>query len=166
MIRIVQSERGLSLTELAIVGALATLVMIGLVGFYFNSQATWVDGSTQAQTQREATLLTEVMADSIRNSAKAIVTDSPDSLHSMLHLYAYGQPTEKYLFWWNAVDSTIHSGTSPDAAGDHGPVISSKVDRFQVLTVDTTIVELRSLQARTADGRVVQTATRFALYNR
>ena len=166
MIPIVRSERGLSLVELAIVGALATVVMVGLVGFYFSSQSTWVDGSTQAQTQREATLLMEVMGDSIRNSGKAVVTDSPDSLHSMLHLYEHGQSVEKYLFWWSAADSTVHAGTSPDPLGDRGPVISSKVDQFQVLTIDTSMVELRLLRARTADGKTVRAATRFALYNR
>jgi hypothetical protein len=166
MIRTLRSERGLSLTELVIVGVLATLVMIGLVGFYINSQATWVDGSTQAQAQREATLLIEVMADSIRSSSKAIVTASPDSLHSMLHLYDYGQNVEKYFFWWNAGDSLVHAGTNTTPSGDNGPVINSKVEQFQVVTIDTSIVELRLLRARTADGQVVRTATRFALYNR
>ena len=161
-----RSERGLTLTELAIVGVLATMVMVGLVGFYINSQATWTDGSTQAQTQREATVLLEVMADSVRNSSKAIVTDSPDSLHSMLHLYAFGQLTEKYFFWWSASDSLVHSGTAISGAGDRGPVVNSKIEVFKLRTLDSTLVEMNLLRARTAGGQVVRTATRFALYNR
>ena len=49
------SERGLTLTELTIVGVLACLVMLGLVGFYMSSQGVWMDASAQAITQREAT---------------------------------------------------------------------------------------------------------------
>jgi len=166
MIQILRSERGLSLTELAIIGVLATLVMIGLVGFYINSQATWVDGSTQAQTQRELTLLTEVMGDAIHSSSRAWVSGSPDSLHSMLHLYGYKGQTEKYFIWWKD-DSTVHVGTGLTPPGDHGPVIASKVETFQLhCSKDSTLVELTLLQARTAQGQVVRTATRYALYNR
>ena len=42
-----RSERGLTLVELAIVGALATLVMLGLTGFYLNSQRLWIEASTK-----------------------------------------------------------------------------------------------------------------------
>ena len=58
-----RSERGLTLTELVVVGVLATLVMLALTGFYFNSQRTWLEGSSQALTQREATLALEHLAD-------------------------------------------------------------------------------------------------------
>jgi Tfp pilus assembly protein PilV len=166
MIRTLRSERGLSLTELVVVGVLATLVMVGLVGFYINSQATWVDGSTQAQAQREATMLIETMADSIRNSGTALVTDSPDATHSMLHLYRHGESNEKFYFWWDPGDSTVHSGTKTNPSGDHGPVFTTKVDQFELVTIGTTMVELRLLKLRTADGQVIRTATRFALYNR
>ena len=36
-------ERGLTLTEVAIVGVIGVLVLLGLGGFYLNSQATWLD---------------------------------------------------------------------------------------------------------------------------
>lgn len=164
MIPSLRSERGLSLTELVIVGVLATLVMIGLVGFYINSQATWTDGSTQAQAQRDATLLLEVMADSVRSASTAVV-DSAGSTFSTLHLYAYGDPVNEVCrFWWNPDDSKVHLWSRFD--GPHGPVIDSQVDQFQLSPIDNSLIELTLLKVRTADGQVVQTGSRFALYNR
>ena len=62
------NARGLTLTEVAVVMILGTMIMAGLVGFYLSSQGLWLDASTQAITQREATLVAAAMRDSIRKS--------------------------------------------------------------------------------------------------
>lgn len=164
----VLNERGLTLIELTVVFVLASLVMVGLVGFYLNSQATWVDGSREAQTQREATLLIETMSDSIRFAAKAVVTNYPagDTLHQMVTLYAPADTVNAwYAFWWSPSDSLIHGGKSP-GIGDRGPVITSRIDRFQLRQLQPSLIELTALEAHASNADVVLTSTRFALYNR
>ncbi len=159
MMQTIRSERGLTLTELTVVGLLATVVMLGLMGFYFNSQSTWLDGSTQAQTQRELTLVVEHMSEMIRSASQAIVVPPGDSI---VVLYGHGGE-ETCRFWWDTSDSLVYWA---DSTGDHGPILTSKVERFQLRTIDTTLVELTLLQARTARGQLVRTSSSFALYNR
>ena len=80
------AERGITLTELTIVMALAALVTVGLMTFYLNSQGVWLDGSSQALTQRDATLVLERITRQTRLAKIAYVADDPDSLHqSLLH---------------------------------------------------------------------------------
>src|SRR5262249_34679905 len=67
-----RNERGLTLTELAVVMILGTMIMAGLVGFYLSSQGLWLDASTQAITQREASLVATAVRDSLRKSGKAV----------------------------------------------------------------------------------------------
>ena len=62
------------------VTVLATLGMFGIVFFYLSSQATWLDGSTQAISQREASVILGALTDSLRSAASVSVFDSPDSL--------------------------------------------------------------------------------------
>ena len=47
------NERGMTLTEVAVVMILGTMIMAGMVGFYLSSQGLWLDASTQAITQRD-----------------------------------------------------------------------------------------------------------------
>ena len=42
------NERGLTLTELAIVGAMGLLVMTAIMGFYMNCQTLWTDASSKS----------------------------------------------------------------------------------------------------------------------
>ena len=41
----IHSQRGLTLTEVTVVTVLASIVMLGIVSFYVNSQGTWMDAS-------------------------------------------------------------------------------------------------------------------------
>src|SRR5262249_8140829 len=134
------------------------------VGFYLSSQATWIDGSTQAQAQRELTLLIETFGDSIRTASSAVVTDSPDALHQHLSLYRVNPNQPFFEFWWSAVDSSVHAGI--EGATDSGPLTAAHVTQIQWGTIDTTMVALQLVQARTPQGQLVQSATRFNLYGR
>jgi Tfp pilus assembly protein PilV len=163
MTHMTRNERGLTLMELTVVFVLATLVMVGLVGFYLNSQATWVDGSTQAQTQREETLLVGMMADSIHRAEKAIVTTDPVGGGQIVTLYTNN--VAWYAFWWSSSDSTIHGRLEPSSS-DAGPLMLSKVTQFQVQSVGDTLIILSLLEARTGGGELVRTATSFVACNR
>ena len=105
-----RDERGLTLTEVTVVMVLGTMIMAGLVAFYLSSQGLWIEASTQAITQREASLLTAAMRDSIRQSGSAVATPSPDALHQQLSLFRPGASTPYYYFWWEPTDSLIHAG--------------------------------------------------------
>jgi Tfp pilus assembly protein PilW len=157
-------ERGLTLTEVAVVMILGTMIMAGLVGFYLSSQGLWLDASTQAITQREAALVTAAMRDSIRKSGKAVVTAAPDSLHEQLALF--NKPTDvipSYYFWWNSADSLLYAGTSVGGAGS-GPMIVSHAERFQMLASAAAVrVDLR---LRTASGDAVESSAYAVMKNR
>ncbi len=156
-------ERGLTLTEVMIVAVLGLLVIFGLIGFYLQSQATWLDASVQTITQREATMMTRTIADSTRICATAIVTPSPDADHSMLSLVRKGALTAHYHYWWDSSDSLVHQGTDT-GAGDRGPIGESKVERFRVTSVGAMVtVELR---LRSPQGQRVEAFSGAALVNR
>jgi Tfp pilus assembly protein PilW len=141
-------ERGLTLTEVAVVMILGSLITAGLVGFYLSSQGLWLDGSTQAITQREASLVASAIRDSVRQSGGALVSASPDSLHMQLALFrAKGDPSPYYYFYWNSADSLIHAGTSVGGPGS-GPIGASRATRFQfVATGEAVRTDLRLITA-------------------
>lgn len=156
-------ERGLTLTEVTIVAVLGLLVIFGLIGFYLQSQATWLDASVQTITQREATLMTRTIADSARISGSAIVTPSPDAERTMVSLVRHGAVTAHYHFWWDSSDSLVHQGTDT-GAGDRGPMGGSKVERFKVTSLGPMItIELR---LRSPQGQRVDAVAGAALVNR
>ena len=156
-------ERGLTLTELVLVIALAGVVMLGLVTFYFNSQTVWIDGSTQAMTQREATRIVQALTDSVHRATSANVFVSPDSLHEALQLiYPEGN---HFYFWWDPVDSLVHHGPTADPGGDRGALGDSKVLAFE-LDRDSSLVYLRNLELRSANGQRVNLTSSAALMNR
>lgn len=147
-------QRGISLTEVTVVGLIGVLVLIALGGFYLQSQATWLDASEQSITQRELTLLVETIADSTRLAGNAIVTNAPDSTHAQLALYAYGQPNPAlWYFWWSPADSLVHGGTDP-VNDDRGPLLNSVVSRFAV-SVQGPLVSV-SVRARAGSGRILE----------
>lgn len=155
-----RDERGLTLTELAIVGTLAVLVMLSLTGFYYNSQKMWMEGSTQAMAQRDATLIRDVLARRVHVAASATV-DVSDPLHHVIALFDDGG-TQLCQIGWEPGDSKIHTY---DAAGvSTGPIADSRALRFQATTVGATLVELTLLELLSADGDTVRTTSRFALY--
>ena len=144
-------DRGLSLVEVTVVMILGTLIMAGLVGFYLSSQGVWLDGSTQAITQREASLVASAIRDSVRKACMAIVSPSPDPLHQQLALCREIGKPPSYYFWWNAADSLIYAGTSPGGAGS-GPMGVSRAERFQFTASGRAVrVDMRLKTAR-GDG--------------
>jgi Tfp pilus assembly protein PilV len=160
-----RSERGLTLTEVTIVTVLASLVMLGIVSFYVNSQGTWMDASSQAITQREATALVEDIRARVHTAARAEVADDG----AQLELFEHGSTNPSYVYWWNAsgecqpsCDSLVHEGS--DRVHDRGPSVSSTVERFDCSRSDS-LVEL-TLVLRTAQGQDVEVATRIAMLNR
>jgi len=156
-------ERGMTLTELTIVMVIAALVTVGLVTFYINSQSLWMDASTQAMTQRDATLLLERLTRAAREAPHTEVANSPDSLHQMLILRDSGN-NERLRFAWEPGDSLVHEINNQTT--DMGPVATSRVERFQLETDDSTFVALRGLWMRTANGERVELSSTIALYNR
>ncbi|MCE9627743.1 MAG: hypothetical protein K8R56_07495 [Candidatus Eisenbacteria bacterium] len=154
-------ERGLTLTEVAVVMILGTMIMAGLVGFYLSSQGLWLDASTQAITQREASLVAAAMRDSIRKSSSAQATLSPDSLHWQLALYN-GANVPYYYFWWDRTDSLIHSGTSVGGTGS-GPMIVSHAERFRI-TASSYAVRV-DMRLRSASGETVESSAFAVMKN-
>ena len=149
-------ERGLTLTELMVVGVLATIVMTGLIAFYFNSQSVWLDGSSQAITQREATLVLRAISKGTRSAASAVSSGGTQSTLTLS--FADGST---YSYWWNAADSLIYEGQP--AAGH--PMISSPAECFAV-EVRGGLVIVDSLRLRSSEGQRITVGTSVALMNR
>lgn len=146
----VRDQGGLTLTELVVVFVLATMIMSGLVAFYLNTQATWIDGSSKVIAQREGALVLQTISDRIRGAGSAVVSNSPDADHAMLQLNPVsGVQDSTYFFWWSAADSLIHEGYRFPAVVDRGPMLLSKVDRFRVVAADS-IVNITSLRLYSA----------------
>lgn len=157
------AERGLTLTEITIVAAIGLLVLMGLGGFYLNSQATWLDASSKTITQREATLITEAITENVRLGAKATVIPVPDLDHGQVALYQFNDPTPYWYYWWNPADSLIHQGPNP-ATDDRGAMHASKAERFRVVVNDSALVEVE-LRLRAATGQRVTLSTSAVLRN-
>jgi Tfp pilus assembly protein PilW len=152
------SERGITLTEIVVVMVLASLVMVGLVSFYLSSQATWIDASTQAISQREATFTLEAVSNAARSAVSANVMPSPDAAHVELQL---GLPDgTQQRFWWQ--DSTVFH---EDSTGTRPLVVASKVDTFEIDTNDT-LVFIRNLVVRSPNQQRVRLTSLVLLYNR
>lgn len=145
-------ERGLTLTEVAVVMILGSLITAGLVGFYLSSQGLWLDGFTQAITQREASLVASAVRDRVRQSAKAEVSDSPDPQHMQLALFrSRGDATPYYYFYWNATDSLVHAGPTQGGPGS-GPIGTSRATLLQFDKSDETGAVRMDLRLLTANG--------------
>ena len=156
-----RAEAGLTLTEVAVVMIIGTMIMAGLVGFYLASQGLWLDASTQAITQREASLVAAAVRDSVRAAARADALPVPDPLHWQLALYRKVDDTApSYYFWWDPSDSLIHAG--PTIGGpSSGPMIVSRAERFQLVSTDKAV--RMDLRLRTASGSAVEVGT-FAVF--
>jgi prepilin-type N-terminal cleavage/methylation domain-containing protein len=157
------TSRGFTLTEVMVVMVIAGMVTLGLVGFYLSSQATWMDASSQALAQRDATALVEAIATRARGATSAAINFSaPDSI-----LTFYGSDLDRYpySFWLSQADSLVHSGLG-EGAVDEGPVVPSLVERFSVgLDGSLPVVHLGMLQVRSETGERVQMESAFTLYN-
>ena len=156
-------ERGITLTEVTIVMLLAAIVTVGLVTFYLNSQATWMDASTQALAQRDATLVIEEITRASHDATLAEVVPDGNG-NSMLVLQNKDQE-EFARFWWDVRnDSMLHRGAG-NPSRDLGPIGISKVQQFVVDTNDT-LVYIHVLRMQSANGQPVEVASSVALYNR
>jgi hypothetical protein len=157
----------MTLTELAIVGTLAVLVMLALTGFYYNSQKVWAEASTQAMAQRDATLIVDVLGRRVRAGSEAVVTDVDGPLHHRVEVFEPGPggvPESIGSIGWSSDDHRVHDYAADGS--DRGPIADSRVLQFRFTTLDTTLVELTCLELLSAEGDTVRTASRFALLNR
>lgn len=155
------AETGLTLVEVAVVMIIGTMIMAGLVGFYLASQGLWLDASTQAITQREASLVAAAIRDSVRAAAKADALPVPDPQHQQLALYRrVDDPSPSYYFWWDPSDSLIHAGSMIGGAGS-GPMVVSRAERFQLVSTDKAV--RMDLRLRSASGSAVEVGT-FAVF--
>jgi prepilin-type N-terminal cleavage/methylation domain-containing protein len=153
--------RGFTLAEVMVVMVLASVVTLGLVGFYLNSQATWIDGSSQALAQRDATLIVESLTDKAREAASyEILPTSPPSTNQIVVFFDNGL-NELSRFTWEA-DSLVHLWQGGD---DKGPVASSIVERFELAPDTSPVLHLQMLQVRATNGARVQMHSSMAMYN-
>jgi len=155
-------QRGFTLAEVMVVMVLAGIVSFGMVGFYLNSQATWIDASSQAMAQRDGTLIIETMADRCRRWARAevqTVSGANDRL-----IVRDDTNAEKERFYWDPTDSLVHHTSNGAATGP--ALVDTQVERFSA-SVDAggRLVFIDSLRVVSATGRRVQLSTAFALYN-
>ena len=151
-------DRGLTLTEVMIVIALAALVMLGLVSFYMTSQAVWMEGSSQVITQRDATLLVTAITEDVRRAARAEVGDWNGQ--QILYLRADRNPTTPPFrcYYWKA-SHVYAGGVMP--GGNDTLVVVSQVDSLRLATDDTTLVQMP-----TSKGPPICLTSAAALYNR
>jgi len=158
-------EKGLTLTEVTLVGVIAVLVVLALTSFYFNSQRTWIESSTKAVAQREGTLIAEHLAQHVRAAGSYGVTEGPDSLHQTLTLWLAGSTEQYKQFTWYAGDGMVHELDGP-LLDDRGPISSARVERFQLTPIHPGLLELTALELSSVNGERVRLSSRFALYNR
>ena len=156
-----ERERGLTLTELTVTMVLAVIVMTGLVVFYLNSQAVWMDGSAQAITQREATLVVNEIANRARGASLANFYVGPPAI---LTLKMGNQSSKQYEFKWDS-DLLLYE-TYTDASGNvfpRGPVLQSRVSAFRVGIIGGMVYD--TLTVQTPQGSLVTLASSAAMIN-
>jgi hypothetical protein len=121
-------ERGLTLTEITITLVLAAVLMTGLVVFYLNSQSVWIDGSAQAITQREATLVLHEIADRTRSATGVSYSPGPPTV---LTLRLGESGPRQYVFRWDS-DSLLYEDYTDASGVVHplGPILQSRVATF------------------------------------
>lgn len=154
----VRGERGVTLIELFVVMALASLVTLGLIAFYFNSQSMWVDGSTQAIAQRDGTLLLQAMAPVVHAADHVDVLNAGDSLHQ--GFVAFQNGNEIGRFQWQP-DNLVHQGIGDQ---DKGPVVPTHVLRFSVSVEADTLLAIPTLILQSAQGRQIPMTVSYAMH--
>lgn len=158
--------RGFTLTEVTVVIVLAAVVMTGLSVFYFNSQATWIDGSSQAITQREATLVLHEIANRSRGAAWALAAGNPNATLTL----GPGNPVtdpRRWVFAWAAGDSLLHESYVDSAGTTHdlGAMLQSRVATFAVVA-DSGTVRVDSLVLFTPQGTRIVLGANTTMINR
>jgi hypothetical protein len=157
----------MTLTEVMIVMALATLVMMGLVSFYMTSQAVWMEGSSQAITQRDATLLVTAITENVRRAARAEVGNWNGQ--QILYLRSDRDPMTvpfRCYYWRRSpVYTGVFAGRDQPRDGDT-LVVVSQVDSFRLATDDTSLVRMDLIELPTSKGPPIRLTSAAALYNR
>lgn len=162
------AEAGMTLTEVTVVIILAAVLMTGIVTFYLNAQTMWLDGSSQAITQREATLALRTIAKRARSGAAAYCAGDPRQ-NMRLDIFN-DQPAdpESTFSFWLAPDSLIHNGyaySSDAARQDLGPMMQSRVVVFAAHK-DNDQVYVDTLDVLTPQGGHITMSTSVTLMNR
>lgn len=158
-------SEGFTLVEVMVVMILAGVVTVALLGFYLNSQATWLDASSKALAQREATTLLESIGARADSAGSARVSAvGPDTLIELFHSpNASGIPY--YGFAWRAADRRVHQGPG-SCFPDRGAVIASSVEQFSVVyNVGLGMLDVLSLRVRSASGDTIAMRSSFTLHN-
>lgn len=156
-----RGESGVTLIELFVVMALASLVTLGLIAFYFQSQNLWMDGSTQALAQRDGTLLLQAMAPFAHAADHVDVLNPADSLHQ--GFVAFRNGVELGRFEWKA-DSLVHQGLGSQ---DKGPVVPTRVTRLSVQVFgpsNDSLVVIPVLIMQSAQRRDIVLTSSYALH--
>jgi prepilin-type N-terminal cleavage/methylation domain-containing protein len=156
-------QAGFTLMELTVVIALAGVVTLGLVAFYLNSQMLWMDASTQALAQRDATTIMEAMREQSETAGLA-AAQAVGGGNWRVTFYTSPTGSQTGGFVWRAADSLVHSF---DASGqDLGPIVPTKVERFALSTPpNLPMLIIDTLRVRSTSGQRVQMSGGFALYN-
>jgi Tfp pilus assembly protein PilW len=161
-----EPERGVTLTELAIVLVLAGLVMLGISAFYFNSQEVWMQGSAQAIAQREASFAIERVRD-VAHAASSALADSSGGDPDHIRLVLTDADLTQHVFWCDDVSKQLHESVTPDGGPqtDLGPIASSRVARFLASTSPEMVTNL-SVELISAEGQTVSVSSAAALLNK
>ena len=152
---------GFTLLELMVVITLAGVVSLGLVAFYLNSQMLWMDASTQALAQRDATIIMETIREEAETSESALIQSVGGENNEVIF---YRGPVQQGTFFWRPADSLVHY---LNGSADRGPLVPTKVERFYV-SLDTTglpLLNVDTLRVRSTNGQRVQISGGFAMYN-
>ena len=143
-----RDSRGFTLTEVTVVIVLAGVVTSGWWASISTLQAMWMDASTQALAQRDATSILEYMRQHGhgRRAPCGCVQPQGDILRSTGATRGAGQ------LRLNATDSLVYHGIGRDDTPD-GPVAPTVVEEFAV-TVDPTygLVSVDTLRVRSTSG--------------
>ena len=158
--------QGFTLLEVMVVMILAGFVTLGLAGFYISSQGGWLDASSQALAQRDATSIIESIVAKGRGATSVLTIPCSGEADSMV-VFLKGFPiaVPYSSFWWSNSDSLMHEGDGTCAAGQ-GAMAASAVERFSV-TYDNTLklFTIGLLQVRSPRGQRIQMESSFVLYN-
>jgi prepilin-type N-terminal cleavage/methylation domain-containing protein len=160
-----RSPRGFTLAEVMVVIALAGVVTLGLVAFYLNSQAMWLESSSQALAQRDATLITELVTNDVRRAASFDI----DSTIASSHVLTLFDSSHNQIGQWQRgdQDSLVHRVVdSLNVVQDYGAVATSVVEQFRFSPdINSKLLHLQLLQVRSTTGQLVQISSTIALYN-
>jgi len=159
-----ESQAGFTLMELTVVIGLAGVVTLGLVAFYLQSQMLWMDASTQALAQRDATTIIEAIREKAESAATVDIQAAGGGNNVVVFL-ASGN-VELGRFFWSPADSLVHYAISSAPVDDKGPIAPTIVERFAVSALpNQAFVKLDTLRVRSTTGQVVQMSSGMALYN-